>query len=100
MVASIQPFRLPNHPIGVTPERSYHPDHCWTPLRLPELPADQRPEVRRSPPAPRPRKTAATDQRRGEAYMAQVIDNLASMPPGRRNAALNRAAWTFGRWIS
>jgi hypothetical protein len=29
--------------------------------------------------------------------MAQVLDNLASVQPGGRNAALNHAAWTLGR---
>ncbi len=33
--------------------------------------------------------------------MASVIDKLESMPPNSgRNAALNRAAWTLGRWIA
>ena len=32
--------------------------------------------------------------------MAQVLDNLASAAPGGRNAALNHAAWTLGRWIA
>ncbi len=33
-------------------------------------------------------------------YMQKVIDNLAGMPPGGRNAALNGAAWTLGRRIT
>jgi len=32
--------------------------------------------------------------------MTQVLDNLASAAPGTRNAALNHAAWTLGRWIA
>jgi hypothetical protein len=32
--------------------------------------------------------------------MAQVLDNLAGVAPGGRNAALNRAAWTLGRWVA
>ena len=32
--------------------------------------------------------------------MAQVLDNLASVAPGGRNAALNNAAWTLGRWVA
>jgi hypothetical protein len=32
--------------------------------------------------------------------MTQVLDNLASMAPGGRNDALNRAAWTLGRWVT
>ncbi len=29
--------------------------------------------------------------------MAQVLDNLASVAPGGRNAALNHTAWTLGQ---
>jgi hypothetical protein len=32
--------------------------------------------------------------------MAQVLDNLTNVKPGGRNDALNRAAWTLGRWIA
>ena len=32
--------------------------------------------------------------------MAKVLDNLASAAPGGRNAALNSAAWTLGRWVA
>jgi hypothetical protein len=33
--------------------------------------------------------------------MASVIDKLESMPPNSgRNATLNRAAWTLGRWVA
>jgi hypothetical protein len=32
--------------------------------------------------------------------MAQVLGNLTSVAPGGRNAALNRANWTPGRWIA
>ena len=31
--------------------------------------------------------------------MTQVIADLAATPPGRRNDALNHAAWTLGRRI-
>ena len=31
--------------------------------------------------------------------MVQGLDNLASVAPGGRTAALNHAAWTLGRWI-
>jgi hypothetical protein len=47
------------------------------------------------------RSTKVTsDRQRGEAYVAQVLDNLTSVTPGGRNAALNRAAWTLGRWVA
>ena len=32
--------------------------------------------------------------------MTQVLNNLTSVGPGGRNAALNHAAWTLGRWVS
>jgi hypothetical protein len=32
--------------------------------------------------------------------MAKVIDNLESTAPGGRNAALNGASWTLGRWVA
>jgi hypothetical protein len=32
--------------------------------------------------------------------MASVIDNLEATAPGGRNDALNRAAWTLGRWVA
>ncbi len=32
--------------------------------------------------------------------MASVIDNLEAVAPGGRNAALNGAAWTLGRWVA
>jgi hypothetical protein len=31
--------------------------------------------------------------------MASVIASLEGVAPGGRNDALNRAAWTLGRWI-
>jgi hypothetical protein len=32
--------------------------------------------------------------------MATVIGNLEATAPGGRNAALNRPAWTLGRWVA
>ena len=32
--------------------------------------------------------------------MHSVIAGLKGTPPGGRNAALNRAAWTLGRWVA
>ena len=32
--------------------------------------------------------------------MDSVIAGLEGTPPGGRNAALNRAAWTLGRWVA
>ena len=36
----------------------------------------------------------------GALRLAQILDNLASVAPGGRNAALNHAAWTLGGWIA
>jgi hypothetical protein len=32
--------------------------------------------------------------------MDSVITNLGATGPGRRNDALNHAAWTLGRWVA
>ena len=48
----------------------------------------------------KPRRGTTASDRRGQAYMAQVLDNLASVAPGGRNAALNHASWTLVRWIA
>ena len=32
--------------------------------------------------------------------MRQVLDNVATVAPGGRNAALNHAAWTLGRRVA
>jgi hypothetical protein len=69
------------------------------PATLPKLPAEGQPELRRSPSAPRPSRINDVNQRRGEAYMDAVISALEATAPGGRNSALNRAAWTRGRWI-
>jgi hypothetical protein len=89
-------YWLPSHPGGVAPETGYHPGPLLDPRTLPEL-----------PPGPKGLRMSSTskarvsgDRRRGEAYMTQVLDNLASRARGGRNAALNRAAWTLGRWVA
>jgi hypothetical protein len=92
-------YWLPSHPAEVAPESRYHPGPQLDPRTLPELPPDQRPELRRSPSTRRSHPAHATDRHRGEAYMASVIASLEGVAPGGRNDALNRAAWTLGRWI-
>lgn len=93
-------YWLSSCPAGVVPDASYHPGQLLDSSTLPELPAEQRAELKRSPLAPRPRKTTDADQRRGEAYLERVVANLQGERPGGRNAALNRAAWTLGRWLA
>ncbi len=46
------------------------------------------------------RRTTDSDRRRGGAYLDSVIDGLVATAPGGRNAALNHAAWTLGRWVA
>jgi hypothetical protein len=33
-------------------------------------------------------------------YLTQGLDNLAGVQSGGRNAALNGAAWSLGRWVA
>jgi hypothetical protein len=88
-------YYLPSRPSGVAPETSYHPGPLLDPRTLPELPAEPK-GLRVSTRSTK----VSSDRQRGEAYMAQVLDNLTSVAPGGRNTALNHAAWTLGRWIA
>jgi hypothetical protein len=60
---------------------------------LPALPPEPRRQVSDQA---RARKTGGSP----ETYMRQVLDNVATVAPGGRNAALNHAAWTLGRWVA
>ncbi len=92
---------LPSHAPGASHQAMHHPGAMLDASTLPESPPEHRSELQRSPSATRPRKTTASDQRRGEAYMASVIAKLESMPPDSgRNNALNHAAWTLRRWVA
>jgi hypothetical protein len=94
-------YYLPSRPAGVASDNSYHPGPLLDPASLPELPPENRQdELSRAPSARRPRKTTASDRGRGGAYLEKVIAELEEVPPGGRNAALNHAAWTLGRWIA
>ncbi len=93
-------YYLPSHAGSVTAKTTCHDSPLLDPRALPELSPEQRPELQRSPSARRPRKTTASDQRRGEAYLDRVVASLETLSPSGRNAALNRAAWTLGRWIA
>jgi hypothetical protein len=79
-----------------------HDGPLLDPSTLPALPLEQRhaDELRCSPSAKVLRRTTDSDHRRGEAYMDTVIANLETTAPGGRNAALNHAAWTLGRWVA
>jgi hypothetical protein len=94
-------YYLPSHSGGVTAKATCHDGPLLDPPALPATPAEPaRPELQRSPTAKMLRRTTDSDHRRGEAYMAKVIDNLESTAPGGRNAALNGASWTLGRWVA
>jgi len=95
-------YYLPSHSGGVTARATCHDGPLLDASTLPALPPEpNRPELRRSPSALHPRAARDADQRRGEAYMTSVLTKLESMAPNSgRNDALNRAAWTLGRWIA
>jgi hypothetical protein len=87
-------YWLPSHPPGAKPETVSHAGPLLEPSTLPELPAEpRRPTARRV-------QMMAGDRHRAAAYMARVIETLATAAPGGRNAALNHAAWTLGRWVA
>jgi hypothetical protein len=46
------------------------------------------------------REATGRDRRRGEAYLTRLIDELARVPAGGRNAALNKTAWKLGQWVA
>jgi hypothetical protein len=86
-------YWLPSHNGGVSAKATRHEGPLLDPSTLPQLPVERRPSGRSDMPV-------LGDRRRGAAYMAQVVDNLAGVQPGGRNAALNHAAWTLGRWVA
>jgi hypothetical protein len=89
-------YWLPSHSGGVTAKTRCHDGPLLDPGTLPELPA----EALRTTSARALRQVKTTDRRRGEAYMASVIASLEATSTGGRNAALNGAAWTLGRWVA
>jgi hypothetical protein len=94
-------YYLPSHPAGVASSTEHRDGRLLDPSTLPELPPDvPTPELRRSPTARVVGRATGADRRRGEAYMATVIEGLKATRPGGRNAALNAAAWTLGRWVA
>jgi hypothetical protein len=94
-------YYLPSHSGGVTAKATYHDGPLLDPSTLPELqPEPKRPELQRLPTAKTLHRTTDSDRRRGGAYMDSVITGLETTGPGGRNAALNGAAWTLGRWIA
>jgi len=98
--ASRQYF-LPSRPPGATQDAAFRPGELLDPSALPVQAAEpRRAEMQRVAPAQNPRTPTASDRQRGAAYMTRVISNLEATGPGERNAALNRSAWTLGRWVA
>jgi HNH endonuclease len=85
-------YYLPSCRAGGARESTCHAGALLDALTLPELAIERRP-----PSVPR---KLAVDSHRAGAYMRKVIENLATAVPGSRNAALNSAAWTLGRWVA
>lgn len=86
-------YYLPGHPAGVVGETVNHAGQLLDASTLPELPRVERPQKTR-------RVKVSGDRRRGEAYMDGVIRNLEIATRPGRNAALNGAAWTLGKWVA
>jgi hypothetical protein len=85
-------YWVPSNAPGVQPEHTTREGNLLDPDSLPSFPREPKRPTRISAPV-------RGDRRRGEAYMARVVDNLVGAQPGGRNAALNHAAWTLGRWV-
>ena len=86
-------YWLPAHDGGLAAKPRVNEGPLLDPSTLPPLPSEPRREM--STPA---RKSGARSS--PEAYMCQVLDNLATVAPGGRNAALNHAAWTLAALAS
>jgi hypothetical protein len=86
-------YWLPAHDGGVSAKQRRHDGPLLDASTLPTL-----------PPEPHRPVSATARSRKGggspEAYMRQVLDNVAKVAPGGRNAALNHAAWTLGQWVA
>jgi hypothetical protein len=86
-------YWVPSHAPGAQPQKASHAGPLLNPDQLPTL--DSNPKGARGN-----RPTVSGSPRRAEAYMTQVLDNLAIVASGGRNDALNRAAWTLGHWVA
>jgi hypothetical protein len=93
-------YWLPSHSGGVTAKATCHDGPLLNASTLPRPPEPERPELQHTPSVRVVRRTPDSDRRRGEGYMDSVIASLEAAMPGGRNAALNRAAWTLGRWVA
>jgi hypothetical protein len=76
-------YGVPSHGPDVQPEKASHPGPLLNPDQLPALQRQPKAAVRANAAA------VTGDRRRGEAYMTQVLDNLAAVASGGRNDALS-----------
>jgi hypothetical protein len=88
-------YWLPSHPAQQTPLVKVHQGPLLVTRELPTLPKPKMARRRLSR-----ARSEGTESQRSRAYLAKVIATLQVAAPGNRNAALNRAAWTLGRWIA
>jgi HNH endonuclease len=94
-------YYLPSHPPGVAAEARCQQGLLLDPATLPELPPEPEPlRVRHLAPPAVLREPTTHERRRGEAYLTRLIDELARVPAGGRNAALNKTAWKLGQWVA
>ena len=94
-------YYLPSHPPGVLPDVRYHEGPLLNVATLPELPPEPEPPGVRHLAVPAVLRGPTTRERqRGQAYLAKLIEDLARVPAGGRNAALNKTAWKLGHWVA
>jgi hypothetical protein len=86
-------YYLPSHPADAEHDSTCRPGPLLDVQTLPELPPEPR---RREMPV----RVPSSHGDWAQAYMRKVVNNLASGAPGRRNAALNAAAWTLGKRVA
>jgi hypothetical protein len=84
-------YWLPSHNGGVSAKARHHGGPLLDPSTLPPPPKMVQPRVTSVP--------RISPGANAERYLAQVLANVAAVAPGGRNAALNHAAWTLGRWV-
>jgi hypothetical protein len=94
-------YYLPSHPPGVLSDVRYHEGPLLNVATLPELPPEPEPPGVRHLTVPVVLREPTTRERqRGQAYLTKLIEGLARVPAGGRNATLNKTAWKLGQWVA
>ncbi len=93
-------YWLPSCRVSASPQSVYHPGPLLDSANLLGRPNASSDLPKASERMARNSLTPVDDRRRGNAYMTNVLANLRAAQPGGRNAALNAAAWTLGRWVA